>query len=91
MLFVVQTELEFEPRYPLMGGWKITFTLGYSVPLEEMVFRAPDGRRVVNATFGSPILDVVIEEMVVKVGVENRILECQGTDCYGMEWSGMTM
>lgn len=67
LLLPVQTELEFEPRYPLLGGWTITFTLGYSVPLEDMVFRAPNGRRFVNATFGSPILDVVIEELVVKV------------------------
>ena len=76
MFLVFQTELEFEPRYPLMGGWTITFTLGYSVPLADMVFRASDGRRFVNASFGSPILDVVIEELVVKVPISPSMPPC---------------
>ena len=28
------TEVILTPRYPLYGGWKAEFTLGYSLPLE---------------------------------------------------------
>jgi len=28
------TEVILTPRYPLFGGWKAEFTLGYSLPLE---------------------------------------------------------
>ena len=27
--------LELKPRYPILGGWNYTFTLGYDTPLES--------------------------------------------------------
>ncbi|KAL2609587.1 hypothetical protein R1flu_028160 [Riccia fluitans] len=62
-----KTELELEPRYPLFGGWQVTFTIGYGVPLQDFVFKAEDGRRFLNITFGSPFVNVVVENLVVKV------------------------
>lgn len=62
-----KTELELEPRYPLMGGWSVTFTLGYSLPLEDFVFRTSDGRRALNITFGSSFAEIVVHELIVKV------------------------
>lgn len=50
-----------------MGGWKTEFTLGYSLPLADFLFRAKDGRRVLNITFGCPLRDVVVEDLTVKV------------------------
>jgi oligosaccharyltransferase complex subunit alpha (ribophorin I) len=29
--------LEVRPRYPLLGGWNYTFTLGWDAPLEDSV------------------------------------------------------
>jgi oligosaccharyltransferase complex subunit alpha (ribophorin I) len=66
-LFVMQTELELEPRYPLFGGWKVTFTLGYSVPLEDFMYKSSDGRRFLNITFGSSFGHVVVDNLIVKV------------------------
>jgi len=62
-----KTELELEPRYPLFGGWKVTFTLGYSVPLEDFMFKSSDGRRFLNITFGSSFGHVVVDNLIVKV------------------------
>lgn len=62
-----KTELEFEPRYPLFGGWRVTFTIGYGVPLQDFVYRASDGRRYLKFTFGCPLHDVVVRNLVVKV------------------------
>jgi oligosaccharyltransferase complex subunit alpha (ribophorin I) len=62
-----KTELELEPRYPLFGGWKVTFTLGYSVPLQDLVFKAADGSRYLNISFGSPFNAVVVDKLTLKV------------------------
>lgn len=63
----MQTELELEPRFPLFGGWQVTFTIGYGVPLEDFVFKTPEGLRFLNMTFGSPFVNVVVEDLTVKV------------------------
>ncbi|GJP51316.1 hypothetical protein CLOM_g10476 [Closterium sp. NIES-68] len=62
-----KAELEIEPRYPLLGGWSVTFRVGYSVPLSDLVSISTDGTRVLNATFGSPFADVPIKHLTVKV------------------------
>ncbi|XP_028784711.1 dolichyl-diphosphooligosaccharide--protein glycosyltransferase subunit 1A [Neltuma alba] len=59
-------ELEIEPRYPMFGGWKTTFTIGYGLPLEDFLF-AVDGKRVLNITFGTPMKELVIDNLFVKV------------------------
>lgn len=62
-----KTDLELEPRYPMFGGWQVTFTLGYSLPLEDFVFKSKDGRQYLNITFGSPFGNLVVNKLVVKV------------------------
>jgi oligosaccharyltransferase complex subunit alpha (ribophorin I) len=62
-----RTELELEPRYPLFGGWKVAFTLGYSVPLQDLVFKAPDGSRYLNISFGSLFNNIVVDKLILKV------------------------
>lgn len=62
------TRVELQPRFPLFGGWKIDFILGYGLPLAETVFRPPSGGGfVLNTTFGSPIAGLVVEAMEVRV------------------------
>lgn len=62
-----KSELEIEPRYPLFGGWHCTFTIGYSLPLQDFVFESDDGRRYANLTFGCPLLDAVVDDLTIKV------------------------
>eukprot|EP00245_Coleochaete_scutata_P001832 TRINITY_DN12284_c0_g1_i1.p1 TRINITY_DN12284_c0_g1~~TRINITY_DN12284_c0_g1_i1.p1 ORF type:complete len:617 (+),score=139.67 TRINITY_DN12284_c0_g1_i1:64-1914(+) len=61
-----KTELELEPRYPLFGGWKVAFTVGYSVYLQDFV-STQDGSLVLNITFGSPFAELVVKNLTVKV------------------------
>jgi hypothetical protein len=63
---VLQTQLEIEPRFPLFGGWQTTFTIGYGLPLQDFVFSS-DGKRFLNITFGSPMEEILIEKLIVKV------------------------
>uniref|UniRef100_A0A0D9WEV0 Dolichyl-diphosphooligosaccharide--protein glycosyltransferase subunit 1 n=1 Tax=Leersia perrieri TaxID=77586 RepID=A0A0D9WEV0_9ORYZ len=61
-----KTQLEVEPRFPLFGGWQTTFTIGYGLPLQDFVFSS-DGKRFLNITFGSPMEEILIEKLIVKV------------------------
>lgn len=62
-----KTELELEPRFPLFGGWKTAFTLGYGLPLQDLVFKAPDGSRYLNFSIGSPFGNIVVDKLILKV------------------------
>lgn len=62
----MQTQLEIEPRFPIFGGWKTTFTIGYGLPLQDFLFESDGGKRVLNITFGCPIGEVLVEKHIVK-------------------------
>ncbi|KAL6493304.1 Dolichyl-diphosphooligosaccharide--protein glycosyltransferase subunit 1A [Orobanche gracilis] len=61
-----KTLLEIEPRYPVFGGWRTSFTIGYGLPLKEFLFQSA-GKRFLNISYGCPINDVVVENLTVKV------------------------
>jgi hypothetical protein len=59
-----------EPRYPLFGGWKTEFTIGYNLPAENYLLRDAEDRSryVLNISFiPNWKTDVVIENLIVKV------------------------
>ncbi|KAI3875378.1 hypothetical protein MKW98_000055 [Papaver atlanticum] len=62
-----KSELEIEPRYPLFGGWKATFVIGYGLQLEDFLFVSADGKRYLNFTFGCPLVNTVVEKFTMKV------------------------
>ncbi|XVF35803.1 hypothetical protein REPUB_Repub19eG0002200 [Reevesia pubescens] len=61
-----KTELVIEPRYPMFGGWRTAFTIGYSLPLRDFLFES-EGKRFLNITFSSPMVELVIDTLIVKV------------------------
>ncbi|OWM70563.1 dolichyl-diphosphooligosaccharide--protein glycosyltransferase subunit 1A [Punica granatum] len=61
-----KTELEIEPRYPMFGGWRTAFTIGYGLPLRDFLFES-EGKRFINISFGSPINEIVVDTLIVKV------------------------
>nr|XP_043631605.1 dolichyl-diphosphooligosaccharide--protein glycosyltransferase subunit 1B [Erigeron canadensis] len=62
-----KSELEIEPRYPLLGGWKATFVIGYGLPLQDVLFESDDGKRYLNFSFGCPIAETVVNKIINKV------------------------
>ncbi|OAY45876.1 hypothetical protein MANES_07G099100v8 [Manihot esculenta] len=62
-----KSELEIEPRYPLFGGWKATFVIGYGLPLQDFLFESSDGKRYLNFSFGCPLAETVVDKLTVKV------------------------
>ncbi|KAJ4825262.1 Dolichyl-diphosphooligosaccharide--protein glycosyltransferase subunit 1A [Turnera subulata] len=61
-----KTELLIEPRYPVIGGWRTAFTIGYGLPLEDFLFES-EGKRFLNFSFGTPMHEVVVDKLIVKV------------------------
>ncbi|KAL6578076.1 Dolichyl-diphosphooligosaccharide--protein glycosyltransferase subunit 1B [Orobanche minor] len=62
-----KSELLIEPRYPLFGGWKSTFIIGYGVPLQDFLFEPAGGARYLNYSFGCPLADTVVDKLTIKV------------------------
>lgn len=69
-------ELELRPRFPLFGGWRSSYTLGYSVPSYQYLFKKSSTQYVLHMRF----LDHVFDDMhvahletviVLPVGVKN--------------------
>ncbi|KAK6160854.1 hypothetical protein DH2020_004235 [Rehmannia glutinosa] len=61
-----KTLLEIEPRYPMFGGWRTSFTIGYGLPLRDFLFQS-EGKRFLNISFGCPMTDVIVENLTIKV------------------------
>ncbi|TYH51250.1 hypothetical protein ES332_D10G259700v1 [Gossypium tomentosum] len=63
----LKSELQIEPRYPLFGGWKATFVIGYGLPLQDFLFESSDDKRYLNFTFGCPLIGMVVDKLTIKV------------------------
>mmetsp|Transcript_24725 Transcript_24725/g.62596 ORF Transcript_24725/g.62596 Transcript_24725/m.62596 type:complete len:563 (-) Transcript_24725:81-1769(-) len=74
--------LEFIPRFPLFGGWKTEFTVGYTLPTSDMVFvsskdaslysvRIPISTSIKNAYAESASVRLVLPEGATNIKVVN--------------------
>ncbi len=61
-------ELEIQPRFPIFGGWKTQFYIGYKVPTESMLSIDTDtGRYRFVYDFYTSFEDVWVSDMEVKL------------------------
>lgn len=60
--------LELTPRYPLMGGWNYTYSIGYKQPLED-VLRADKGgsKYTLAVPFVTPMKGVATDEVELRI------------------------
>ncbi|KAH9918214.1 oligosaccharyl transferase alpha subunit [Epithele typhae] len=60
--------LELKPRYPIMGGWNYSFTLGWDSPLEDYAgYDSATGKYVVSVPIMTVIVGSVVDEAEVKI------------------------
>jgi len=60
--------LELRPRYPLMGGWNYSFTIGWDSPLADSAgYDASSGRYVIGIPVQTVIPGAVVNEAEVKI------------------------
>lgn len=60
-------ELDLRPRFPLFGGWKTQYTLGYNVPSFEYLFQNGDNYMLKMRLIDHIYDDMVVDEIVTKV------------------------
>ncbi|KAI6164857.1 Ribophorin I [Pisolithus thermaeus] len=60
--------LEIRPRYPLLGGWNYSFTLGFDTPLQDSVgWDAANGRYIVAVPVTTHISGSVVDDATVNI------------------------
>ncbi|KAF7355305.1 Dolichyl-diphosphooligosaccharide--protein glycosyltransferase subunit 1 [Mycena sanguinolenta] len=60
--------LELKPRYPIMGGWNYSFTLGWDSPLEDSAsVDKSTGKYIVQVPVWTPIPAAVVNEAEVMI------------------------
>ncbi|KAK0190947.1 Ribophorin I [Armillaria mellea] len=59
---------EMKPRYPLMGGWNYSWTLGWDSPLENSAsWDAAAGKHIVEIPIMTPIVGAVVNDLELRV------------------------
>ncbi|XP_058120709.1 dolichyl-diphosphooligosaccharide--protein glycosyltransferase subunit 1 [Anopheles ziemanni] len=68
-------ELDLRPRFPLFGGWRTHYTLGYNVPSFEYLFQNGDNfllkMRVIDHIFDDMVIDEVQTKIILPEGSTN--------------------
>ncbi|KAF9534334.1 oligosaccharyl transferase alpha subunit [Crepidotus variabilis] len=60
--------LEIRPRYPLLGGWNYTFTLGWDLPLGDVAsYDKSAGKYTVEVPIMTPLLGAVVNNAELSV------------------------
>ena len=60
-------KLTLYPRFPILGGWKSNFDIGYNLPSKFHVRNDQPGAYMVNLTFGMPFSDLLAKDYSLKV------------------------
>ncbi|XP_018905586.2 dolichyl-diphosphooligosaccharide--protein glycosyltransferase subunit 1 [Bemisia tabaci] len=68
-------ELELRPRFPLFGGWKTHYILGYNVPSYEYLFNSGNNyvlkMRLVDHVFDNMIVEELVTKIILPEGAHN--------------------
>ena len=77
-------ELDLRPRFPLFGGWKTHYVIGYNVPSYEYLFYS-GSQHVLNMRLVDHIFDdMLVEETEVKVILPEGISDVELSTPYSM-------
>lgn len=60
--------LELRPRYPVLGGWNYSYTIGFDTPLQDSVgYDAKNGVYMVGVPVMTNIAGTVVNDAEVKI------------------------
>jgi len=60
-------EVELRPRFPLFGGWKTHYVIGYNVPSYQYLFNTGDDYKLKMRFLDHIYDDQVVDQMTVKI------------------------
>ncbi len=59
--------LDLSPRFPILGGWKSNFFIGYNLPSKFHISTNDAELYTLNVTYGLPYADVLARNYSVKI------------------------
>ncbi|CCI48974.1 unnamed protein product [Albugo candida] len=59
-------EVELSLRFPIMGGWKTQFYLGYALPTSSVLKRSGESYKL-EVEFSSPIAGIAVDSQTLKI------------------------
>jgi oligosaccharyltransferase complex subunit alpha (ribophorin I) len=59
-------DLYLKPRFPILGGWKTNFGIGYNLP-SKFHINTDGNNYMLNLTFGMPFNDILAREFMIEV------------------------
>jgi len=62
-----EVRLDLTPRFPIMGGWKSNFNIGYNLPTKFHVLTDENDNYNLNVTFGLPYNDLLARNYSVRI------------------------
>lgn len=65
--FDSRVEVEMRPRFPLLGGWRTNYILGYNVPSREFLYASGSSYALKFPLIHSLFNDMIIEKSEVKI------------------------
>ncbi|XP_066996826.2 dolichyl-diphosphooligosaccharide--protein glycosyltransferase subunit 1 [Anabrus simplex] len=68
-------ELDLRPRFPLFGGWRTHYVIGYNVPSYEYLYNAGDDyllkMRFLDHVFDDMVVDQITTKIILPEGASN--------------------
>jgi oligosaccharyltransferase complex subunit alpha (ribophorin I) len=58
--------LELKPRYPVLGGWNYSFTVGWDMPLGDAL-KVEREKRVLGVPFLTGVRDMVVDDAELRI------------------------
>ncbi|TNM88582.1 hypothetical protein fugu_004836 [Takifugu bimaculatus] len=72
-------EVEIRPRFPLFGGWKTHYIIGYNLPSYEYLYNLGDQyalkMRLVDHVYDDQVIDFLTVKLILPEGARNIHLE----------------
>uniref|UniRef100_A0A674PC27 Dolichyl-diphosphooligosaccharide--protein glycosyltransferase subunit 1 n=1 Tax=Takifugu rubripes TaxID=31033 RepID=A0A674PC27_TAKRU len=72
-------EVEIRPRFPLFGGWKTHYIIGYNLPSYEYLYNLGDQyalkMRLVDHVYDDQVIDLLTVKLILPEGARNIHLE----------------
>jgi oligosaccharyltransferase complex subunit alpha (ribophorin I) len=65
---MAKSHLQLTPRYPLLGGWNYTFSIGYKQPLQDVLrYDSKDSSYKLAVPFLTDLKNAAFDEVVFRV------------------------
>lgn len=78
-------ELDLRPRFPLFGGWKTHYVVGYNVPSYEYLFNGGDEYLLKMRFLDHVFDDMVVDELTTKIILPEGSQDIQLATPYSVE------